>query len=354
MKKFLFVFCLLLSFTFFSCQKDEEKNEKTDNISAGDNNNKALNIAVFLPGVRAESAIYDMLATGVEKAVNDAKTAGKSIELMVLEAGTNQGQWVEKLSNLANEHKYDLIISSNPAMPSIAKDVLERFPENKFLLLDAYCDDESRITTAKYNQYEQAYVAGYMAALVSSSNMAYAKSEKKIGLIAGQEYPDMINIMLPSFTKGAKDVDADMQVDFRIVGNWYDASKGAELATAMSADGVDVIMPICGGANQGVLASARENNFYVLWFDSNGYNKAEGLVVGSSILEQERLAYEKTMSFINGDLKEGVPDILGMKEGYIKFVTDDPLYISTVPEELRVAQKAMLQKIEDGTLVISQ
>ena len=28
MKKFLFVFCLLLSFTLFSCQKDEEKNEK--------------------------------------------------------------------------------------------------------------------------------------------------------------------------------------------------------------------------------------------------------------------------------------------------------------------------------------
>jgi len=350
MKKFLILFCVFGFFMLLSCQKDEEKSENKMAITS----TKALNIAVFLPGVRAESAIYDMLATGVEKAVNDAKNQGKEVNVLVLEAGTNQGQWVEKLSNLANENKYDLIISSNPAMPSIAKDVLEKFPENKFLLLDAYCDDEPRITSAKYNQYEQAYVAGYMAALTSTSKMKHAKKTKKIGLISGQEYPDMMNIILPSFTRGAQAVDSEMQVDFRIVGNWYDASKGAELATAMHADGVDVIMPICGGANQGVLASAKENNFYVLWFDSNGYDKAEGLVVGSSILEQERLAYEKTTAFIKGELKEGEPDILGMKEGYIKFITDDPLYLSTVPEDLRNAQEAMLKKIEDGSLVLSE
>ena len=350
MKKFLILFCVFSFFMLLSCQKDEEKSENKMAITS----TKALNIAVFLPGVRAESAIYDMLATGVEKAVNDAKNQGKEVNVLVLEAGTNQGQWVEKLSNLANENKYDLIISSNPAMPSIAKDVLEKFPENKFLLLDAYCDDEPRITSAKYNQYEQAYVAGYMAALTSTSKMKHAKKTKKIGLISGQEYPDMMNIILPSFTRGAQAVDSEMQVDFRIVGNWYDASKGAELATAMHADGVDVIMPICGGANQGVLASAKENNFYVLWFDSNGYDKAEGLVVGSSILEQERLAYEKTTAFIKGELKEGEPDILGMKEGYIKFITDDPLYLSTVPEDLRNAQEAMLKKIEDGSLVLSE
>ena len=354
MKKVFIFLCGLLFFTFISCQKEEEQNEKRSEMQTEEHVDKAMNIAVFLPGVRAESAIYDMLAVGVEKAVDDAKNAGKNVSIMVLEAGTNQGQWVEKLSNLANENKYDIIISSNPAMPAIAKDVLENFPENKFLLLDAYCDDEPKITTAKYNQYEQAYVAGYMAALVSTSDMKHANKTKKIGLIAGQEYPDMMNIILPSFMKGAQDVDAAMQVDFRIVGNWYDASKGAELATSMNADGVDVIMPICGGANQGVLASAKENSFYVLWFDSNGYSKAEGLVVGSSILEQERLAYEKTTSFINGELKEGVPDVLGMKEGYIKFVTDDPLYISTVPEELRNAQAAMLKKIEDGSLNLSQ
>ena len=101
-----------------------------------------------MAGVRAESPIYDMLGSGVERAVENAKNAGKNVEL--------------------------LIISSNPSMPSIAKQVLEKFPKNKFLILDAYCDDEPKITTCKYNQYEMGYVAGYIAALVSTSDMKNA------------------------------------------------------------------------------------------------------------------------------------------------------------------------------------
>ncbi|MGP1438466.1 MAG: BMP family ABC transporter substrate-binding protein [Treponema sp.] len=335
--KITFLLVFVLAIFFVSCAKEEKKDD-------------TMNIAVFLPGVRAESPIYDMLATGVEKAVENAKNNGKNVELLLLEAGTNQGQWVEKLSNIAAENKYDVIISSNPSMPSIAKQVLEKFPNNKFLLLDAYCADEPKITTFKYNQYEQAYIAGYIAALVSASDMKNANKEAKIGLIAGQEYPDMNNIILPSFLAGAKSVDEKMEVDFRIVGNWYDASKGAELASSMYNDGVDVIMPICGGANQGVITSAKENNFYLVWCDSNGYARAEGLVVGSAMIEQETLAYEKTTEFINKTLVEGKAEILGMKEGYIKFITDDPLYISTVPQAIREKQDEMLNKIKNNQL----
>ena len=192
--KTIFLFACMLSLFYSSCSKEEKK----ENV---------LNIALFLPGVRAESPIYyDMLGSRVERAVENAKNAGKNIELLILEAGTNQGQWVEKLNNIANENKYDIIISSNPSMPSIAKQVLEKFPKNKFLILDAYCDDEPKITTCKYNQYEMGYVAGYIAALVSTSDMKSANKEPKIGLIAGQEYPDMNNIILPSFLAGAQDL----------------------------------------------------------------------------------------------------------------------------------------------------
>lgn len=335
--KTILLFAFILSIFCFSCTKEEKK----ENM---------LNIALFLPGVRAESPVYDMLGSGVEKAIQSAKDNGKNIELLILEAGTNQGQWVEKLSNLAAENKYDIIISSNPSMPSVAKQVLEKFPNNKFLIFDAYCDDDERITTFKYDQYEMAYVQGYIAALVSTSDMKNANKEKKIGLIAGQEYPDMNDIILPSFLLGAKAIDNEMKVDFRIVGNWYDASRGAELASSMYNDGVDVIMPICGGANQGVITVAKENNFYLVWCDSNGYSKAEGLVVGSAMKSQEKLSYEKVLEFINGTLQEGKADVLGMKEGYVEFITNDPLYLSTVPEAIREKQEDILNKIKSNQL----
>lgn len=334
-KMFFACFAFLL---IFSCQKEEEAGK--------------LRLAVFVPGVRGGSAIYDMLASGVERAVSEANKDGKAIELTILEAGTNQGEWLQKLSNLASEEQYDLIISSNPSMPDLAKEVLKKFPHNKFLLLDATEEGEKRITTAKYNQYEQAYIAGHMAALVSLSDMKWANDKKKIGLISGQEYPDMARIILPSFIEGARAVDSEIEVDFRIVGNWYDASKGADIATSMYNEGVDVILPICGGANQGVLTAAKENGFYVVWFDSNGYNKAEGYVVGSAIMEQERCAYEKTRSFIDGTLVEGSSEVLGIKEGYVDFIRDDSIYISTVPEVLREKQADMLEKLKRGEISI--
>lgn len=178
----IFLFCIV--FFLNSCHKEEEEKgasqkEAFNETKPDEEKEKTINIAVFLPGVRAESAIYDMLATGVEEALAEVKKNGKHVNLTILEAGTNQSQWVEKMSNLASEGKYDILISSNPSIPSIAKEVLERFPNNKFLLLDSYCDDDKRITTTKYNQYEQAYIAGHMAALVSTSGMKYAKKTKK-------------------------------------------------------------------------------------------------------------------------------------------------------------------------------
>ena len=337
-------FILFVSFLLavFSCAKTENLQKE-----------KEIAIAVFVPGVRAESPVYDMLSSGVEEAVASAIGNGKKVSLKILEAGTNQAEWGTKLTSLAVDGKYDLIVSSNPAMPGIAAPISKQFPNQKFLLLDAYSEGNPMITTFRYNQREQAYIAGHISALVSLSKMEFANPEKKIGLIAGQEYPAMMNIILPAFIEGAKAVDPEFTVDFKIVGNWYDAAKGAELARAMYKSGADVIMPISGGANQGVLAAAKELGFYVSWFDDNGYAKAKGYVISSSEMKQKKLAYEQILNFIDGKLQEGTASTLGIKEGYVNFVSDDEIYIQTVPEEIRKQQDEMLKKIVDGSLDLS-
>lgn len=332
-KNVLKVFCAVSVLCLFSaCEKENKKDE-------------AKHVAVFLPGFRAGNAVYGMLADGAERAVNKAAQAGMNAEITVLEAGTNQAEWEGKLKALAAEEKYDLIISSNPSMPEIIKPILAEFPNQKFLLLDAFCENEPNIAAFRYNQREQAFTAGYIAGLVSMSKMKYANTEKKIGLIAGQEYPVMTNIIAPAYLEGARAVDKDFELDFRIVGNWYDSLKGAELAAAMHSAGCDVIMPICGGANQGVITAAKENGFYITWFDDNGYSKAAGFVIGSAAMQQEKLAFEKTTDFLNGTLVFGKSETLGMKDGFVNFITDDTEYISSVPEDIRNKQNEMLEKI---------
>lgn len=174
----------------------------------------------------------------------------------------------------------------------------------------------------------------------------------KLALIAAQEYPVMNNIIYPSFVKGAKDANESSSVDFRIVGNWYDATKGAEIADAVYNNGVDVILPICGGASQGVIKSAVDNGIYITWFDDNGFDKAPGTIISSSVMKQKEMTYMITKEYINDETPWGQADTVGIKDGFVDFVQDNPLYISTVPEDVRNTMSKMINDIKSGALII--
>lgn len=314
--------------------------------SCNSNKSNSKSIAVFVPGIMADSPIYAMLAEGVTTAVdnfNTGKNDAEKVSLYVLEAGTNQAEWGSKILALAAEQKYDVIISSNPSLPDLITPILEQFPNQKFILLDATMEGNKNVYTVCYNQAEQAYLTG----LVSG----YMTSSKKVGLIAAQEYPVMNNTILPSYERGAKDGGAE-SVAFRIVGNWYDANKGGMIADSMINDGIDVILPICGGASQGVINSAVNSNIYIAWFDSNGFSKAPGTVISSTFMKQNEMARIATVNFLEDKTEWGKAEMAGIKEGFIDFVQDDPLYISTVPEEIRSKLAAVVADLKSGALTI--
>ncbi|MFO7850799.1 MAG: BMP family ABC transporter substrate-binding protein, partial [Spirochaetia bacterium] len=149
---------------------------------------------------------------------------------------------------------------------------------------------------------------------------------------------------------GAQEVHQDIELDFRVVGNWYDASKASELAKEMISDGADVILPIAGGANQGVLKAAEENSIYVLWYDTNGYDKSPGTVLGSTAIHQEEAVHEKTKEAIEGELPYGEALIVGVEEGWISFIEDDPHYTEHVPEDIRERQSDIVEKMKSGEI----
>ena len=184
MKK-IFLISLLSLVIFTGCKKTSSQNKT---------------IALFVPGIIEDSPVYEMLKNGVTAAVEqyNSNTESQKADLFVLEAGTNQSEWPAKITALAAQGKYDVIISSNPSLPEIVIPIIEKFPQQKFILMDAECEGNKNIFTARYNQYEQAYITGYIGALMSKSH--------KLGLIAAQEYPVMNNIILPYFEKYEKEI----------------------------------------------------------------------------------------------------------------------------------------------------
>lgn len=307
---------------------------------------QAPRIGVFIPGAREGSPIYDTLAKGAERLVSEIPGAS----VRVIEAGFNQAEWEEKLTSFVASGKFDLVITSNPSMPELINKISKSFPKQKFICLDGYLAGNPNLYTALYNQLEQGYVNGYLSGLVSISGMKGTNPDKKIGMIIGQNYPVMDKMIIPGFTQGLKAVDPAFQLDIRVLGNWYDAAKAADLSRSIYAGGADVILPICGSASQGVVKVAQEVGKYLVFFDDDEFDRAPQNILGCAVLHQEELAYRSLKAAVEGKLPFGKAEVVGMKEGYIEFLDKNPAYIKNVPESIRKKVEAVIQAIKSGQL----
>jgi simple sugar transport system substrate-binding protein len=305
----------------------------------------SFSVLVYITGMVAGSPTYELLAQGAESFAADHR----NVTVKVYEAGFNQAEWEEQLTSLVASGEYDLVLSTNPSLPEICANVGEKFPRQKFIITDAQYAGSGQISTYLYNQYEQSLYLGYLAGLITTSNMPHANAAKKIGFIAAQEYPLLNKHMVPGFLAGARMADpAIEEVDFRIIGNWFDANKAADLALSMIESGVDVFTSIAGGAAQGMIKAAGDKGAYVVAYNANEYKNAPGVIVGCGIMEQKKLTEEILSDALAGKIVWGTAKTVGVKEGYLGFAADDPGYTGYLPPELRAKFGAFMADMKAG------
>lgn len=305
---------------------------------------EALSILVYIPGMVAGSPPYELLVAGAESFA----AAHTGVKIKVYEAGFNQAEWEEQLTSMVAGGEYSLVLSSNPSLPEICANVGKKFPNQKFIITDADFSGNSQISTYLFNQYEQSLYLGYLAGLITVSTMEYANPDKRIGFIAAQEYPLLNNHILPGFREGARMADPDISVDFRIIGNWFDANKAAELAAGMLSTGVDVFASIAGGAAQGLIKTAQERGAYLVYHNINAYKTAPGIIVGCGLMQQKKLVEEILADVLAGKIQYGTSKIVGAQAGYLDFIADDPGYTNFIPPEIQSKFNAFMDDIRAG------
>ncbi|MDR2247225.1 MAG: BMP family ABC transporter substrate-binding protein [Treponema sp.] len=310
----------------------------------GPQDGASLSVLVYIAGMLAGSPPYEMLAAGAERFA----AAHPGVRVKVYEAGFNQAEWEEQLASLVASGEYDIVLGSNPSLPEICASVGKKFPRQKFIITDAWYEGNPQISTCLYNQYEQSLYLGYLAGLITVSDMAHANPAKRLGFIAAQEYPLLNNHIVPGFLAGAKLADPGITVDFRVIGNWYDANKAAELAGSMIDSGVDVFAVIAGGAAQGLIKTAVERGAYIVFHNTNEYRAAPGFILGCGLMEQQKLVEEILSDVLAGTIQYGTSRIVGAADGYLDFIADDPGYSGYVPPEIRAKFDAFLSGIKAG------
>jgi simple sugar transport system substrate-binding protein len=301
-------------------------------------------VLVYITGVVAGSPTYELLAAGAQ----EFAASHSNVAVKIYEAGFNQAEWEEQLTSLVAGGGYDLVLGSNPSLPEICANVGKKFPNQKFIITDAEYAGNPQISTYLYNQYEQSFYLGYLAGLVTTSSMPHANAAKKIGFIAAQEYPLLTKHIVPGFLEGARRVNGTIELDFRVIGNWFDANKAAELASSMIDAGVDVFASIAGGAAQGMIRTAAERGAYVVFHNTNEYALAPGVIIGCGLMEQKKLTQEILADVVAGKIQYGSSRTVGVKEGYLNFIADDPAYIAGLPQDIRDKFSAFMKDIRAG------
>ena len=155
---------------FASCAKGPDASASRPAVPAA-----FKGVAVFVPGVVSGSPIYEMLAAGARQAAESVP----GTTFRVVEAGFNQAEWLDKLAALAASGEFDLIVTSNPALPELCAKVAESYPSMRFFAADAYLPGNPAIHTVLYNQLEQGYIVGYLAGLITTSGLPGANRAKK-------------------------------------------------------------------------------------------------------------------------------------------------------------------------------
>ncbi|MDR0877658.1 MAG: BMP family ABC transporter substrate-binding protein [Treponema sp.] len=303
-----------------------------------------LSVLVYITGVTAGSPTYELLAAGAE----NFAASHDNVTVKVYEAGFNQAEWEEQLTSLVAGGEYDLVLGSNPSLPEICVNVGNKFPDQKFIITDAEYSGNPQISTYLYNQYEQSLYLGYLAGLITTSGMKYANGGKRIGFIAAQEYPLLNHYIVPGFLDGARLVDPAITLDFRVIGNWSDANKAAELAAGMIDAGVCVFASIAGGAAQGMIRVAAERGAYVVFHNTNEYSLAPGIIVGCGQMEQKKLVEEILTDVLAEKVQYGSSHTVGVKDGYLNFIADDPGYTNYLPADIQEKFNAFMDDIRAG------
>ena len=197
--------------------------------------------------------------------------------------------------------------SQGTSMEKVAKD----FPKLKFAIIDSVVKLPN-VQSIVFAEHEGSFLVGMMAALASKTG--------KVGFVGGMDIP-LIRKFQCGFEQGAKYANPRAQVSGNMTGTtpaaWNDPARGAELAKAQFAAGVDVVFAAAGGTGIGVYQAAKDAGKLAIGVDSNQNHIQPGTMLTSMVKRVDVAVYNAFKGVTPGLTN------LGLKEGGVDYALDE-------------------------------
>ncbi len=351
MKKTLsLILCFALLLTVLAgCAAD---GKKTPDQDANKSQGESLKVVLLIPGLLGDKSFFDASNRGLEMVKNEL-----GAETKVIEMGLDKTKWEPTLVDVS-EQDWDIIISGSWEMTELLNEIAPLYPDKKYINFDTSDDEVSENLYAMfYRTNEVSFLAGALAAMVTTSDMPMANPEKEIGFLGGMDNPG-INDFLLGYIEGAKYVEPEIKVNISYIGDFVNPAKGKEMALSQYNSGVDIGFNVAGQSGLGQLDAAQELDKYAIGVDSDqamlfketDIEKSKH-IVSSAIKNIDKAILRAVKMHQEGTLEYGKYEVLGFAEDGIGLAKNE-FYNELVTDEIKAQMEEIEAKLSNGEIEV--
>ncbi|EHN58294.1 BMP family lipoprotein [Oenococcus kitaharae] len=256
--------------------------------------------------------------------------------------------------NSAVQAKFNTIIGIGFSLETVIKQSAQQNPKVNYAIIDDVIPNVKNVVSVTFQTEQSSYLAGVAAATASKT--------QKIGFIGGVK-GDVIDTFQAGYVAGAKSVNKNIRIDVQYANSFANAAQGRTIASAMYANGDDVIFTAAGGTGNGVFAEAKAlnqrntaaNKVWVIGVDRD--QKADGaytdkngsksnFTLASAVKEVGQSVIDIAKQAQNGKFPGGKVVTFGFKQNGVYLARD------SMSANVWQAVQAQQKRIESGAIKV--
>lgn len=257
---------------------------------------------------------------------------GDKVETTYVES-VPEGADAERVIRQMASKGHDLIFTTSFGYMNPTLKVAKRFPKVAFEHASGYKRSKN-MGTYFTRAYQGRYLTGLVAGKMTKTNV--------LGYVASFPIPEVIR-GINAFTKGAKEVNPDVQVKVVWASTWYDPAKEREAAETLILQKADVLTQHTDSA--AVIQAAESKGVYAIGYHSDMSVYGEKAHLTSTVHNWGPLYLEKTKAVLDGSWKAE-----DMWPGIAEGTTDLAPLNAAIPDDVKAMVMAKKEAIKAGKM----
>lgn len=296
----------------------------------------------------------------VYAAISDyVATVGGKVD--TFECNMDTSLYESTLMQAAETGEYDLIVTGFGTMIEPLGNTASKYPDQKFLIFDTqmdYSDGKNpNVVSVQVLQNEGGFLAGALAALVTTSDAEYANEQKVVGFVGAMESTAILDFLM-GYIEGVKHVDPSIEVLYSFVGNHTDSALAKELGLSQFQQGADVVFAV-GQNGLGVAEAANDSNRYLIGVDYDysvrleDTNKDAAAKILTSVIKDYRgMVYPMLEAINDGSINWGTHSFISHAESGVYLVNNDYTK-AIVSDEVWSEYEKVVSDLDSGKISVS-